>query len=66
MERKPMHKNPGGENDFCPTTVYECQYPGGGGRAKMRGSLNCLFRQKSPIPGGMEWKSWITPEDAWI
>ena len=19
MERKPMHKNPGGENDFCPT-----------------------------------------------
>ena len=64
MERKPMHKNPGGENDFCPTRFMNANIRAAGEGENE--SLNCLFRQKSPIPGGMEWKSWITPEDAWI
>ena len=46
MERKPMHKNPGGENDFCPTRFMNANI-----RAAGEGE------NESPIPGGMEWKS---------
>ena len=58
MERKPMHKNPQGENDFHPVRFMEAGIRAADGEENER-QFELLF-VGGAIPGGTGWRFWIT------